>query len=209
MTDDAYASGEAVNGGGYGNENYELDLEMKETSTHYFVLFAALLTSVLILSKLLHHWRSLNKVLSEAALVLIVSMIVGFFAHKVLVSEVSSEEGYDNDSDETEQLVRKLLSFSPNIFFMGLLPPIIFNSGYQLRRELFYRHISPITLFAAVGTTVSALVCAGILWGAQRIGWTGGFNPTALELLAFGSLIAATDTVSVIAVLQAKRVDPQ
>eukprot|EP00977_Amphora_coffeiformis_P019032 scaffold6861_cov148-Amphora_coffeaeformis.AAC.1 len=154
----ASSSSSATAANGYGNGNYELDLEMKEINTHYFVLFAALLTS---------------------------------------------------NSDETEELVRKLLSFSPNIFFMGLLPPIIFNSGYQLRRELFYRHISPITLFAAVGTTISALVCAGILWGVQQFGWTGGFNPTALELLAFGSLIAATDTVSVIAVLQAKRVDPQ
>lgn len=87
---------------------------------------------------------------------------------------------------------------------------VIFNSGYQLRRELFYRHISPITLFAAVGTTISALVCAGLLWTVQALGLMGhaAFAPTPLELLAFGSLIAATDTVSVIAVLQAKRVDP-
>ena len=85
---------------------------------------------------------------------------------------------------------------------------IIFNSGYQLRRELFYRHITPITLFAAAGTTCSALVCAGCLWIVQQLGWIGDFAPTVLELLAFGSLIAATDTVSVIAVLQAKRVDP-
>jgi sodium/hydrogen exchanger 8 len=34
------------------------------------------------------------------------------------------------------------------------------------------------------------------------------FTPTMLELLTFGALIAATDTVSVLSVLQSKKVDP-
>jgi sodium/hydrogen exchanger 8 len=58
-----------------------------------------------------------------------------------------------------------------------------------------------------VGTTLATLVCAGLLWAASDW-WGGDFSPTLLELLAFGSLISATDTVSVIAVLQQKRVDP-
>lgn len=36
----------------------------------------------------------------------------------------------------------------------------------------------------------------------------GDFDPSLLELLTFGSLIAATDTVSVLGVFQSKRVDP-
>jgi sodium/hydrogen exchanger 8 len=36
----------------------------------------------------------------------------------------------------------------------------------------------------------------------------GGFNPTLLELLTFGALIAATDTVSTLAIFQAKKVNP-
>ena len=187
----------------YDDHVYQFSLEMKETYTLYFVLFSFLLTAVLILSKLLHHCRPLNRVLSEAALVLIISMTVGFCIDVWLKAQIPGD-----DEEEADQVAQKLLSFSPNVFFMALLPPIIFNSGYQLRRELFYRHITPITLFAAVGTTMSALVCAALLWAIQKIGWMGEFAPTALELLAFGSLIAATDTVSVIAVLQAKRVDP-
>ena len=46
------------------------------------------------------------------------------------------------------------------------------------------------------------------MYGIKSLGWFSDFEPTLLELLAFGSLIAATDTVSVVAVLQAKRVDP-
>lgn len=187
---------------------------MEETwHTLYFVLFSLLLTAVLVLSKLLHEYRPLSKVLSEASLVLILSMTVGFLVHLFLdEDEVGYAGNGQGQAQEQEggggQVAQQLLSFSPKVFFMALLPPIIFNSGYQLRRELFYRHISPITLFAAVGTTLSALVCAGLLWLAGQLGWLGGFSPTTVELLAFGSLIAATDTVSVIAVLQAKRVDP-
>lgn len=207
MGEDNQSSSAGSGSSGYDDGVYEFELEMKETSTLYFVLFSILLTSVLILSKVLHHYRPLNKVLSEAALVLIISMTVGFFVDMFLNADVSGDDD-SYQSEETSNVVKKLLSFSPNIFFMALLPPIIFNSGFQLRRELFYRHISPIALFAAVGTTLSAMVCAGILWGVQQIGWIGEFDPTMLELLAFGSLIAATDTVSVIAVLQTKRVDP-
>jgi hypothetical protein len=46
------------------------------------------------------------------------------------------------------------------------------------------------------------------LYGVKLLGWFGDFDPTLLELLTFGVLIAATDTVSVLGVLQAKRVDP-
>lgn len=190
------------------DEIYQLELELKQTYTLYFVLFSILLTSVLILSKLLHHCRPLNKILSEAALVLMISMSVGYLINAVYIQGAIDDDGDANAAEDAGQVAQKLLSFSPNVFFMALLPPIIFNSGYQLRRELFYRHISPITLFAALGTTASALVCAGLLWVVKVLGLMGSFDPTPLELLAFGSLIAATDTVSVIAVLQAKRVDP-
>jgi sodium/hydrogen exchanger 8 len=59
-----------------------------------------------------------------------------------------------------------------------------------------------------LGTTISGLVTGSTLYGIKLLGWMGDFDPTFLELLTFGALIAATDTVSVLGVLQAKRVDP-
>jgi NhaP-type Na+/H+ or K+/H+ antiporter len=83
------------------------------------------------------------------------------------------------------------------------------TTGYQLRRELFYRHIKPILMFAAIGTTISAIACGTFLYTIGQYRNWNGFSPSFLELMAFCSLIAATDTVSVLSVLQAKRVDPQ
>ncbi|EEC46045.1 phospholipase, partial [Phaeodactylum tricornutum CCAP 1055/1] len=98
-------------------------------------------------------------------------------------------------------------SFSPSIFFVVLLPPIIFNSGYHLRRDLFFRNIVPICMYACIGTAVCTMVVASILYVCVPL-FGFGFRPTFLELAAFGALISATDPVSTLAVFQSKKVDP-
>ena len=183
-------------------------MEGHEPRYEYFVLFASLLAIVFILAKKLHECPRINGFFSEAALVLTVGIIAGGITRSIML--ITSTETHENDDEVSGEsvLAQSLLSFSRNAFFMALLPPILFNSGYQLRRELFYRHIKPIVLFAAIGTVMSSLTTGLSLFGLVQWGWVKNFQPSLVELLTFGSLIAATDTVSVISVLQAKKVDP-
>ena len=96
---------------------------------------------------------------------------------------------------------------NPSIFSLrDQLPPIIFNSGYHLRRDLFFRHIVPIFLFACIGTALASGIFATFLYLVRNM--YPGFEPSFLELMTFGALISATDPVSTLAVFQAKQVDP-
>lgn len=187
---------------------YEDDEERLQTTSIYFVVFSAMLAFVMVSSKYLHESPSINSFVSEAALILLTGIFVGSLVHVILPNFEPETAATQNEDNEENVLAHSLLSFSPNIFFMALLPPILFNSGYQIRRELFYRHIKPILMFACWGTTICAITTGFLLYGISSAGWMGSFTPTLLEFLTFGALIAATDTVSILTVFQAKKVDP-
>ncbi|XP_064546512.1 sodium/hydrogen exchanger 8 [Drosophila montana] len=96
--------------------------------------------------------------------------------------------------------------FSPTGFFLVLLPPIIFESGYNLHKGNFFQNIGSILVFAIFGTTISALVIgAGIyLLGMAEVAYRLNFS----ESFAFGSLISAVDPVATVAIFHALDVDP-
>mmetsp|Transcript_16230 Transcript_16230/g.26401 ORF Transcript_16230/g.26401 Transcript_16230/m.26401 type:complete len:651 (-) Transcript_16230:806-2758(-) len=184
----------------------------EEAISIFLVFFASLLVVVLILSKRLHESPMLSSILPEAAMVILVGMIAGYIIHLVVgrrLASAAQKEVADDDSIEAAEIdLAALLSFNPEIFFVFLLPPIIFNTGLRMG-GLFFRHITPITMFAVLGTTISAISTALILYGVVKLGITGGFEPSLAELLTFGALISSTDPVSTLAVFQAKRVDPR
>ncbi|XP_022124736.2 sodium/hydrogen exchanger 8 [Pieris rapae] len=101
---------------------------------------------------------------------------------------------------------RKEEAFSPTAFFLVLLPPIIFESGYNLHKGNFFQNIVSILLFAIVGTAISAFVIgAGIyLLGLAQVVYKLSF----VESFAFGSLISAVDPVATVAIFHALDVDP-
>lgn len=211
----------------------------ERTTQIFFLSFSTILVVVLFLSRILENSPRLRTYISEPAMVLLVGMFCSLIVRLLNESDYEeyqnhyqsehdgADDQYNNayddqyynageEFDESEYASKYLralpnffLLFPSKIFFLALLPPILFNSGYLLQRELFYRHFSAIVLFSIGGTVLSAFGAGGFLWFLSARGWLGdAFDPTPLELLTFGALIAATDTVSVVGVLQRKRVDP-
>uniref|UniRef100_A0A8C5CC16 Sodium/hydrogen exchanger n=1 Tax=Gadus morhua TaxID=8049 RepID=A0A8C5CC16_GADMO len=96
--------------------------------------------------------------------------------------------------------------FRPNMFFLLLLPPIIFESGYSLHKGNFFQNIGSICLFAVIGTAISAFVVGG---GIYFLGQADViYKMSMTDSFAFGSLISAVDPVATIAIFNALNVDP-
>uniref|UniRef100_A0A8R1Y1W8 Sodium/hydrogen exchanger n=1 Tax=Onchocerca volvulus TaxID=6282 RepID=A0A8R1Y1W8_ONCVO len=96
-------------------------------------------------------------------------------------------------------------TFSSNIFFLVLLPPIIFENGYNLHKSDFFTNMFPILSFATLGTVISALtigLALYILGQADLI-----YKMTIAESFVFGSMISAVDPVATLAIFQALNVE--
>ena len=93
---------------------------------------------------------------------------------------------------------------SPEVFFFFLLPPIIFEAGYSLKRKDFFQNIGAITLYAMVGTLISTFVVGFLTYYFANWGWFGEGaidteNP--MEALLFGALISAVDPVATLSIM--------
>lgn len=150
-----------------------------EAVSSFFVLFSTLLAFVLILSKFLQDNSTLRSILPEASMILLIAMAAGGIVELLVPVVVLEDDAIDinnNSAGSNNNNVGQALlqSFSPTVFFVALLPPIIFHSGYHVRRQLLWQYLLPIGLYAVVGTVVSCIVVTIILVGVQNLGWIGG-----------------------------------
>jgi NhaP-type Na+/H+ or K+/H+ antiporter len=51
-----------------------------------------------------------------------------------------------------------IFGFSSHIFYFGLLPPILFYSGYSLKRKYFYENFDAILMLAFAGTIMTIII---------------------------------------------------
>lgn len=105
-------------------------------------------------------------------------------------------------------LIREMLSFKHTLFFNLLLPPIILNSGYELKQENFFRNFGVILTFAFLGTFISAVGIGVLVYIWSFLGLEG-LKFTLLECLIFGSTLSATDPVTILAIFNTYKVDPK
>lgn len=93
-------------------------------------------------------------------------------------------------------------AFPSTLFLLVLLPPIIFESGYNLHKGNFFENIGSIVVFAVFGTVISAAVIGGGLYlcGVAKV----AYPLSLVECFTFGSLISAVDPVATLAIFQVR-----
>eukprot|EP00090_Calanus_glacialis_P003661 TRINITY_DN12692_c0_g1_i1.p1 TRINITY_DN12692_c0_g1~~TRINITY_DN12692_c0_g1_i1.p1 ORF type:complete len:628 (-),score=203.27 TRINITY_DN12692_c0_g1_i1:152-2035(-) len=151
----------------------------------FFLLFVLILCIFLIhlLLRIKFHY------LPESLAIVFLGAVVGMFMMALPEAET-----------------KRMEAFSPTMFFLVLLPPIIFESGYNLHKGNFFQNIGSIMVFAILGTAISALVVGGgvYLLGLADVVYKLDF----IQSFAFGSLISAVDPVATLAIFQALDVEP-
>ncbi|KAL6271767.1 hypothetical protein ACE6H2_028678 [Prunus campanulata] len=99
----------------------------------------------------------------------------------------------------TEWKSSHVLVFNEDIFFIYLLPPIIFNAGFQVKKKRFFQNFMTIMLLGAVGSFISfVIIWLGSLQLFKKMDI--GFLEMN-DYLALGAIFSATDTVCTLQVL--------
>ncbi|KAH8305398.1 hypothetical protein KR018_001765 [Drosophila ironensis] len=110
--------------------------------------------------------------------------------------------------NEDENEIDLKATFDPEVFFNIILPPIIFYAGYSLKKKYFFRNLGAILTFAIVGTTLSAFLIGGFMYGcAKLMPKYLSSSLTFLDTLYFGALISPTDPLTILAIFNDLRVD--
>ncbi|KAM0874479.1 hypothetical protein ACQ4PT_037397 [Festuca glaucescens] len=142
--------------------------------------------SMLVLSFVLGHVLRRHRFyyLPEASASLLIGLVVG---------------GLANISN-TETNTRTWFNFHEEFFFLFLLPPIIFQSGFSLSPKPFFANFGAIVTFAILGTFIASIVTGMLVY-------LGGltflmYQLPLVECLMFGALISATDPVTVLSIFQ-------
>ncbi|XP_065863566.1 sodium/hydrogen exchanger 1-like isoform X2 [Euphorbia lathyris] len=141
-------------------------------------LFVALICACIVIGHLLEETKWVNESITALAIGLCTGVII------LLTTGGKSS---------------RLLVFSEDLFFIYLLPPIIFNAGFQVKKKQFFRNFMTIILFGAIGTLISTgVISVGAMHFFKKM------NVGSLDIgdyLAIGAIFSATDSVCTLQIL--------
>ncbi|KAI8918566.1 Cation/H+ exchanger, partial [Powellomyces hirtus] len=154
------------------------------------MLFVILMTSYYLQSKRI-------RFIHETVVSIILGLVIGLVVYLAPSGEKLSD----------------LITFKYTYFFNLLLPPIILNSGYDMKRKNFFRNIGSILTFALIGTVVSTLIIGVLVYLSVHLLAFTHIHPnlqlSMLDCIVFGSILSSTDPVTILAIFHQMRVDPK
>ncbi|NXC91067.1 SL9A9 protein, partial [Cercotrichas coryphoeus] len=131
--------------------------------------------------------------------------------NQVYEYQYKREISHHNVNGHQGNAMLQKMTFDPSIFFNILLPPIIFHAGYSLKKRHFFRNLGSILAYAFLGTAISCIVIGLIMYGFVKamvhIGQLKQWEFHFTDCLFFGSLMSATDPVTVLAIFHELNVD--
>uniref|UniRef100_F6HQ20 Cation/H+ exchanger transmembrane domain-containing protein n=1 Tax=Vitis vinifera TaxID=29760 RepID=F6HQ20_VITVI len=157
-------------------------LGMRSTSDQVSIdaitLFVALLCACIVIGHLLEEYRWMNESIT--------ALFIGLCTGIVLLLTTGGK-------------ISLILLFNEELFFIYLLPPIIFNAGFQVKKKQFFRNFMTIILFGAIGTLISfGIISLGAIQLFKKLDI--GFLEIG-DYLAIGAIFSATDSVCTLQVL--------
>ncbi|EOD17428.1 hypothetical protein EMIHUDRAFT_464223 [Emiliania huxleyi CCMP1516] len=161
----------------------EIDLkpESSEEATHRWTVTLGILgiAATMVSGELLKR-RGIFRI-PEAVIGLLVGVAAGGLSEMFESQTMAEDESFDDE-----------------FFMVWLLPPIIFAAGYNMNVPAFFDNLGPTMLLAFGGTVLSAAVVGACVYLAGQLGLA--YRLSLLASFFFGSLISATDPVTVIGV---------
>ena len=98
-----------------------------------------------------------------------------------------------------QSYVADLTTHFTSLFLILLLPPIIFESGYNMKKKPFFKNIGAIMAYSFIGTFIAIFASSAMFYLAGQV-----CKPvfTWQDAFAFGALISATDPVSCLSIFK-------
>ncbi|KAL9441713.1 hypothetical protein AB3S75_020251 [Citrus x aurantiifolia] len=152
------------------------------TQEHTQVVPISLFVAILCLCLIVGHLLEENRWVNES----ITAILIGCVSGIIILSITKWKSSH-------------ILRFDEELFFIYLLPPIIFNAGFQVKKKQFFHNFLTIMMFGVIGVFISvSIITVGIWWLFPKLGFMG---LSIQDYLALGTIFSSTDTVCTLQIL--------